>query len=399
MPHVKRAISGLIIASLLIVSAGSVFAIGEITPTPQPDTNQPAPTLPPSPTLVPSPTAVPDTPETDDVDAILDEAVAAFQAGDFETAIVLLNEVLTIDQSNAEAFAIRGVSYSQLGSLSRAIDDFTRAIELVPYDWTFHVFRAQVYEQQGEIGLALQDLDIAIELNPRYELAFRSRAIVNSNLRPEEARLDELMAQGLRAQASGNFAGAIGAFTDVVDSPEATPNYLANAYYNRALTHYTQENLTQAIADYSAGISAVSDMHDLYLGRGIALRETGDIRGAGEDFYERITLLEDNTVEQTIAFNEPRTVDMAYGNVYRLTFSGLGGESVTITARDVVGVSVDPLIVLLDPNGVPIAGDDDFGGTLDSLIENFRLPADGTYTIVVSHANGGYVGDVRVTLE
>ena len=55
-------------------------------------------------------------------------------------------------------------------------------------------------------------------------------------------------------------------------------------------------------------------------------------------------------------------------------------------------MGVDPLIALLDPDGTPIAGDDDMGGVLDSLVENFELPADGTYTLVVSHANGGYDG-------
>jgi hypothetical protein len=56
------------------------------------------------------------------------------------------------------------------------------------------------------------------------------------------------------------------------------------------------------------------------------------------------------------------------------------------------------LIVLLDPNGDPIAGDDDSGTQLDSLISSFELPTDGTYTLLVSHAGGGSEGDIELSL-
>jgi hypothetical protein len=49
---------------------------------------------------------------------------------------------------------------------------------------------------------------------------------------------------------------------------------------------------------------------------------------------------------------------------------------------------------LLDPDGNPIAGDDDTGlgmNGLDAMVEDFELPSDGTYTLLVSHAEGGYI--------
>lgn len=396
--QINKLIVGVVVAALLMLTA-PVFAIGEITPTPTPAPDHETES-PPTPT--PTVTPLPPPPESDggsDVDALLDEAVSVFQAGNFEGAIDLLNQVLEQDPSNAEAYAIRGIAYNQLGSISRAIDDFTRAIDLIPYDWTFHVFRAQAYSQQGEVGLALQDADRAIQLNPRYELAYRTRADINRSLRPEQARLDDLMAEGLRAAQAGNVAGALDAFSTVIDEDAGASSYSANAYYNRALVYYTEGRLERALQDYDAGVEIAPDMHDLFLGRGIARRETDDIRGAGEDFIRRIELLEDTTTEGNIAFNEPRTIDMDYGAVYRFTFSGLGGESITVSARAAENMVVDPLIAILDESGTPIAGDDDFGGGLDSLIENFRLPADGTYTLVVSHANGGYIGPIVVSLE
>lgn len=114
---------------------------------------------------------------------------------------------------------------------------------------------------------------------------------------------------------------------------------------------------------------------------------------------ERITLLERQSFEDTIEVGGFIDVEMAYGNVYRITFEAQAGDIVTINARDLRQVFVDALIVLLDPDGVPIAGDDDFGGMLDAQIDLFALPVTGTYTIVVSHANGGFDGTIRVTLE
>jgi hypothetical protein len=68
---------------------------------------------------------------------------------------------------------------------------------------------------------------------------------------------------------------------------------------------------------------------------------------------------------------------------------------------------IDPLIALLDPQGNPIAGDDDFGaatgGEVDAEITDFILPATGSYTLLVSHAEGGYAvgfeGLVRVSIQ
>ena len=46
----------------------------------------------------------------------------------------------------------------------------------------------------------------------------------------------------------------------------------------------------------------------------------------------------------------------------------------------------------------PVAGDDDSGGDLNALIEDYVIPSDGTYTLVVSHAGGNPNGALRVLL-
>lgn len=89
------------------------------------------------------------------------------------------------------------------------------------------------------------------------------------------------------------------------------------------------------------------------------------------------------------------------------TFTGKKGNPVTISMRS-ADENVDPYLVLLDSKGKVIAYDDDggafvsgytdlrgqpIGGSdVDALINNFKLPADGTYTIVAARA--GYEAGV-----
>ena len=49
-------------------------------------------------------------------------------------------------------------------------------------------------------------------------------------------------------------------------------------------------------------------------------------------------------------------------------------------------------MVLVDATGTPLAGDDDSGGSVNALILNYVLPADGQYSLVVGHSLGGFTG-------
>ena len=113
----------------------------------------------------------------------------------------------------------------------------------------------------------------------------------------------------------------------------------------------------------------------------------------------RMTLLEREELELEIEIGADVTVEMAQGLVARLRFAGSADQRITLAARDFLGAGVDPLLALLDGEGVPLAGDDDGGGELDALISGFELPEDGVYTALLSHANGGYEGKIRISLR
>ncbi len=69
------------------------------------------------------------------------------------------------------------------------------------------------------------------------------------------------------------------------------------------------------------------------------------------------------------------------------TFEGRAGDSVTIA---MTSADFDTYLELYGPDGQVVTTNDDGGQGLNSLIDNFVLPADGTYTIVArSFANAG----------
>lgn len=372
---------------------GVSSAIGEVTPTPSP--NQAPNSLP-----------VPATPNPQ-VLSLLDEALSAIQAQDFATALSLSDEAIALDANNPQAYFLRGVVYAQQNRLRLAIDDYTRAIGLRSWEWTYYAFRADAFLLDNDPSSALTDYDRAIELNPRYTQAFQGRAFAHQLAGEDlEAEMDSLIAQGLQAYDFGDFQNAIFSFTQALDLSVEPLRPKADAYYNRGLSAYLSQDPESALQDYSMALEIYPNMHDAYLGRGIVNRESGNLLQAGRDFLRRIELLEDISLEDTIQVGETRQIVMTYGAVYRLRFEVGADTFVTFRASNLPDISneqvVDPLIVVIAPDGTALAGDDDFGGgsfQLDSLIEGLRLSQAGVYTLVVSHANGGFDGIVEISLE
>ena len=77
-------------------------------------------------------------------------------------------------------------------------------------------------------------------------------------------------------------------------------------------------------------------------------------------------------------------------------FDGSAGDVVTISAVAGDEVQMDMFIQVVGPDGTVAIEDDDSGEGLNALVENFELPAGGTYAIRVSSASGP--GDYTLTL-
>ncbi len=77
------------------------------------------------------------------------------------------------------------------------------------------------------------------------------------------------------------------------------------------------------------------------------------------------------------------------------TFDGTVGQQVSISMTGTSG-SVDPVLTLFDPDGQPIATDDNSGGGTAALLRDLRLPVNGEYIV---QALGGGAGGYRISLQ
>jgi hypothetical protein len=84
------------------------------------------------------------------------------------------------------------------------------------------------------------------------------------------------------------------------------------------------------------------------------------------------------------------------------TFTGQVGQTVNISMERLTG-TLDPVLFLIDPNGVQVAQNDDAArDTTNSLISGFTLSEDGQYIIIATHFGGTFgvtAGDYRLTLR
>lgn len=103
------------------------------------------------------------------------EALALADCGEYELALVKLDEAFRADPASPRAFNDRGyVRYLQ-GKLSEARGDFTKAIELDPDYLEPYVNRASVFLGMEAYDLALADLNFAIRRDPNLGAALNNR--------------------------------------------------------------------------------------------------------------------------------------------------------------------------------------------------------------------------------
>jgi tetratricopeptide (TPR) repeat protein len=106
------------------------------------------------------------------------------------------------EPTDAAGFIDRGNRYSRNGVYHKAIDDYTKAIELEPDSDDAYYNRGCSWYEAGKNAESIADLTKAIELNPLADHYFGQRAIVYIfDDRPDLAQADEETCQELRIRA------------------------------------------------------------------------------------------------------------------------------------------------------------------------------------------------------
>lgn len=188
--------------------------------------------------------------------------------------------------------------------------------------------------------------------------------------------------------------------------PEAAPEYSDYDYFEMGYNHQVDSEYYEAIVDYTRALELNPYFGSAWLNRGVAYEQLNNDYRAMQDFNQ---FLHREGLEvlrhQEMLVGASLDVEMAEGRVYEIVFFARAGQLLNISAVSKLDDVVDPLVVVVDSEGNPVAARDDVlrqDGSLikmDSYINNFEVLRTGRYMLRVSHAGGGSYGMVRVNLE
>ena len=224
----------------------------------------------------------------------LDEAAKFYYKGDYNGAIRIYDEALSLNPNNALAYYGSGLAYAQgLKQYERAIQDYDKAIELNPNYAVAYTSRGTSYALLGQKERAIQDFDKAIELNPKHAGAYNNRGLTYRNLGQNELAIKDFNKaielnpkydkaynhRGYTYQILGQYELAIKDYNKAI---ELNPNY-ALAYTNRGSSYGILGKYEQAIQDFNKAIELNPNNSLAYKIRGLCYQQLGDEAKAQAD--------------------------------------------------------------------------------------------------------------------
>ena len=215
-------------------------------------------------------------------------------------AIEHYSKAIELNPRLAGVYNNRGTAYSSKGEFDRAIADYDKEIELNPECAEAYNNRGADYHSKGEFDRAIKNYDKAIELNPECARFYYNRGIIYSGkgelgraiadydkaieLNPEYVKA--YYNRGVAYSRKGEFDHAIKNYNKVI---ELNPKN-ADAYNNRGTAYSSKGEFDRAIADYDKTIELNPKNADAYNNRGTAYSSKGEFDRAIADYDKTIEL-------------------------------------------------------------------------------------------------------------
>lgn len=204
--------------------------------------------------------------------------------------------------------------------------------------------------------------------------------------------------RGFTSMAMGDPETAI---EDANQAIELEPDYFAY-YLLRGNAYRATGDLEAALADFDQIVALVPRSSFAYVLRAEAQVQLGQNGDAAVDLA---TVVELDTLEridgESLLMVSPAILNMTYGRTYYLPVDAEQDAVLTISVPSVEPGEVDPLVLILAPDGTPLIFNDDAdpaNDVLDAVIAGYEAPTMGTFTLVVRHARGGSEGDIEVMI-
>lgn len=273
-------------------------------------------------------------------------------------------------------FVAEAAAYEILGN-EDAADAFKLGLDGAPDEGQFYGLMAAAAFVKGDPEAVLENSEFAIELNPGLASAYRLR--------------------GIGKLRSGDPKAAL---ADANHAIELDPSVYF-FHYLRANIHFALGDPEAALVDVNAALAI--NTHS-FLGH--AMRSNANLAlnnepQAAQDFARAIQVRTSEIVDvEPLVDIEPLPLTMTFGRTFHLPVEAQSGQTLSINVLNVNPDVVDPIVLLISPDGVPLTFNDDASDeTLDAEIMEYSLPESGIYTVIVSHANGGSEGNITITIS
>ena len=232
------------------------------------------------------------------------QAVAALRSDRPDDAIRLYTNVLAADGLANDQRALlhidRGVARARLGQQRAALEDFNRAIQLVPEGATAYNNRGTVLLELGIVPEAIRDFDRAILLAPNYGAALANRAAAHVRLNNNRAALaDYSRAIAILQSDASAFTGRgrvhlaqnrpYAALRDFGRALATAPRH-ALTLRARAEARLALERYKDAIDDLGRVLDIDRDNIEVLLLRGYAALAARETQTALTDFESAVAL-------------------------------------------------------------------------------------------------------------
>ena len=191
--------------------------------------------------------------------------------GKFTQAISLATELIEDNSKDTIAYAIRAKAYSESKEWLKAVDDYTKLLEISPNSKIYST-RAKMYSAFGYTEKAIADYTQAIKLDSGDAPLFQLRAFANLKIHKKDDAMRD--------------------FNRSIDLDSTTAIY----YSNRSMLHRDLRHPVLAMTDLSKAIMLDSMFIQAWQLRAMLKRELNDLNGSIKDYQKCLKINPNDTL-------------------------------------------------------------------------------------------------------